>query len=536
MLWEPQPILSEPEPFDESMIPEVKSTVMMAAVRSDPPIVLNRLSSYKRIQRAWVYVHRYIDIVMHKKKEFGEITADEIRMAEKSILLLVQRESYGDVLKALESKSVLRQPYRNLALFVDEDGLIRVGGRLKYSAIPYDGKHQVLLPQKHHITETIVRGLHQEHFHVGQNGLLAIVREHYWPVHAKQIIKKVVSSCQVCARQRPVPGVQFMGNLPEVRVNPSPPFSKVGIDYAGPFMLKLGGRSTKLYKGYVVVFVCLIVKAIHFELVSSLSTDDFIAALQRFSSRRGVPSDIHSDNATTFVGANHELAALKQLFEDQQHQLKVKEFCSAKGIRWHFIPPRSPHFGGIWEAGVKSMKYHLKRVVGETRLTFEEMSTFLAQTEAILNSRPLCPMSDDPSDYSVLTPSHFLIGRSGVALPVPSYGDEKLGRLDRYQHIQLMHQHFWSKWSREYLHHLQGRQKWNTNANSSFKVGALVLLVEENLPPQQWKRGRISAVHPGDDDVVRVVTVRTTNGDYKRAITKIAVMPSVETELSTGGV
>ncbi|KXJ71468.1 hypothetical protein RP20_CCG020481 [Aedes albopictus] len=497
--------------------------------------MLNRLSNYRRIQKAWVYVHRYIDKKVHKKQEFGDITADEIRRAERSILLLVQRESYGDVLKALQSKSVQRQPYRNLALFVGDDGLIRVGGRLKYSAIPYDGKHQVLLPQKHHITETIVRGLHQEHFHVGQNGLLAIVREHYWPVHAQQLIKKVVSSCQVCARQRPRPGAQFMGDLPEVRVQLAPPFSKVGIDYAGPFMLKMGGRSTKLYKGYVVVFVCLVVKAIHFELVSSLSKDNFIAALQRFSSRRGLPSDIHSDNATTFVGANHELAALRQLFEDQQHQLKVKEFCSTKGIRWHFIPPRSPHFGGIWEAGVKSMKYHLKRVVGETRLTFEEMTTFLAQTEAILNSRPLYPMSEDPSDYSVLTPSHFLIGRSGVALPVPAYGDERVGRLDRYQHVQLMHQHFWDKWSREYLHHLQGRQKWNTNVNSSFKVGALVLLIEENLPPQQWKRGRIAAVHPGKDDVVRVVTVKTATGDYKRAVAKIAMMPSVETELSTGG-
>lgn len=322
MLWEQQLTPRQPEAIEESMIPEVKAAaVVMAAVRSDPPITLNRLSNYRRIQRAWVYVHRYIDKKVHKKQEFGDITADEIRRAERSILLLVQRESYGDVLKALQSKSVQRQPYRNLALFVGDDGLIRVGGRLKYSAIPYDGKHQVLLPQKHHITETIVRGLHQEHFHVGQNGLLAIVREHYWPVHAQQLIKKVVSSCQVCARQRPRPGAQFMGDLPEVRVQPAPPFSKVGIDYAGPFMLKMGGRSTKLYKGYVVVFVCLVVKAIHFELVSSLSTDNFIAALQRFSSRRGLPSDIHSDNATTFVGANHELAALRQLFEDQQHQL-----------------------------------------------------------------------------------------------------------------------------------------------------------------------------------------------------------------------
>ncbi|XP_065093526.1 uncharacterized protein LOC135714161 [Ochlerotatus camptorhynchus] len=360
-----------------------------------------------RMQRAWVYVHRYIDIKVHKKQGFGNISADEIKKAEASILSVLQRECFGDLCKALQSNSIQRHPLRNLAPFLGDDGLIRVGGRLKYSAIPYDGKHQVLLPEKHHVTEAIIRGLHLEHFHVGQNGLLAIVRERYWPVRVRLAIKKIVSNCQVCARQRPIPGGQFMGNLSESRVNPAPPFSKVGIDYAGPFMLKLGGRSTKLYKAYVVVFVCMAVKAIHFELVSSLSTDTFIAGLQRFSSRRGLPSDIHSDNATTFVGANHELAALKELFEEQQHQLKVKEFCSVKGIRWHFIPPRSPHFGGIWEAGVKSMKYHLKRTVGETRLTYEEMSTVLVQTEAILNSRPLFALSDDPSDYSVLTWSYI---------------------------------------------------------------------------------------------------------------------------------
>lgn len=177
----------------------------------------------------------------------------------------------------------------------------------------------------------------------------------------------------------------------------------------------------------------------------------------------------------------------------------------------------------------------MKRIIGETRLTTEELNTFLAQTEAILNSRPLSAMSEDPSDMGILTPTHFLIGRSAVAIPEPSYSTEKISRLNRWQHIQLMQQHFWNRWSTEYLHHLQTRQKWHGGVNR-FDIGALVLLVDENAPPQQWRRGRISAIHPGKDEVVRVVTVRTATGEFKRAVNKIALLPSVEPCVSTKGV
>lgn len=233
------------------------------------------------------------------------------------------------------------------------------------------------------------------------------------------------------------------------------------------------------------------------------------------------------------MGANHELAELRKLFEDQTHQRQLNDLCISKGIEWHFIPPRSPHFGGIWEAGVKSVKHHLKRVVGETKLTFEEMTTFLAQCEAILNSRPLIPVSDDPNDIEVLTPSHFLIGRSAVSIPEPSYAEEKIGRLNRWQHVQLMKEHFWKRWSSEYLHYLQSRPKWHSET-AKIEIGDVVVLKDENAPLHQWRMGRIVTTHPGHDGIVRVVTVRADTKEFRRAVSKVCFLPKVDPLDSTG--
>ncbi|XP_055603895.1 uncharacterized protein LOC129752127 [Uranotaenia lowii] len=526
-LWETSLQPQDPFPFDldDPNIPELRKRKALTIIAKTPHMSLDRLSNYRQLQRAWVYVLRYAKRGARTQPYNALISADEMMLAETTILRFVQQQSFQTLLSDIQSNQTKRYNLSNLAPFVGTDGLIRVGGRLKYSAIPYDWKHQILLPEQHFVTTILVRKLHEENLHVGHSGLLAIVRERYWPVRAKNIIKKIISNCIVCAKQRARPERQFMGDLPKHRVNPAPPFSLVGIDYAGPFTLTFGTRGRNTYKAYVVVFVCMTVKATHFELVTNLTTENFIACLNRFVGRRGLPSDIFTDNGTSFVGANNELADTRKLFEDELHRAKLQEFCATRGLTWHFIPPRSPHFGGIWEAGVKSMKYHLKRVVGETRLTYEEMLTFLVRTEAILNSRPLCPMSDDPCDAAALTPSHFLIGRSLLALPESSLMEEKVGRLNRWQHVKYMQEHFWRRWSREYLHHLQSRQKWSDGVRK-FTKGDLVLLVEENLPPQQWRLGRIEILHPGEDNIVRVVTVRTASGsEFKRAVTKIALLP-----------
>ena len=213
-----------------------------------------------------------------------------------------------------------------------------------------------------------------------------------------------------------------MGRLPLERVTPDIVFENVGIDYAGPLYIKYGHvRKPTVIKAYVCVFVSLSVKATHLELVSELISDAFIAALRRFIARRGKPSLIQSDHGSNFVGAKKELQELATFLEDQKTQGQISRFCTSQKIRWKFIPERSPYFGGIWEAAVKSLKFHLKRVTANVKLTFEECYTILTQIEACLNSRPLVANSCDDDGIEMLTPGHFLIGRSVEALPDSSY-------------------------------------------------------------------------------------------------------------------
>lgn len=345
-----------------------------------------------------------------------------------------------------------------------------------------------------------------------------------YTVRAKCIIRQIVKKCVKCFRMHPPEVVQFMGSLPDYRVNPSPVFYNTGIDYAGPFFVRQGVRRATKVKVYVALFICMSTKAIHLEVVSDLTTATFLAALHRFVGWRGCPEKLVSDNATNFQGAQSELQELHRLFQAQQFREEVNHFCAAKEIQWSFIPPRSPNFGGIWEAGVKAAKSHLKIVLCEASLNYEEMSTLLVQIEAILNSRPLTQNSTDANDLTALTPGHFIVGGELTAVPEPSYSNVRVSSLSRWQHLQKLKQDFWSRWSAEYLSELQPRSKWY-KGKITIVPGMLVVIREDNMPPQLWHLGRITEVTPGADGLVRVVKIRTANGQMSRSISKIAILP-----------
>ena len=296
-------------------------------------------------------------------------------------------------------------------------------------------------------------------------------------------------------------------------------------------MIKYGHvRKPVIVKSYVCVFVSLSVKAAHLELVSDLTTESFIACLRRFISRRGHPSLLWSDHGTNFVGANRELQEYLTFFTEQQTQKTISEFCTANRIEWRFIPERSPHFGGLWESAVKSFKTHLKRVIGDTKLTYEEMYTVLTQIEACLNSRPLVSLEcADDDGIEVLTPGHFLIGRPLMALPDPAFFHKSPTLLKRWHLCQNLIQHFWKRWSAEYVTTLQKRTKWQYPSRN-MSVGDIVIIVDDGILPTQWPIARVSKTYPGKDGTIRIVDVRTAKGTYRRPVHKLALLLPQEPE------
>lgn len=398
-------------------VPEVKKNSCFATVIQNFDLV-EKYSSYSKLIRIVAYCFRF----RPRKRQSGPLNATYIKKAEKRVLKLVQATEFADVIEILKGKpQPIRTRIANLDPFLDDDGLIRIGrggGRLQRAQMSYAQKHPILLPNRHRLSDSIIREIHQTHFHAGIQTTLYIARQRFWILDGRNQVRQIVRACIRCFRFNPETFTYKMGNLPSSRVLEAIPFSHTGVDFCGPFHIKeKKHRNRKRVKTYVCVFVCMAIKAVHLEVVSELTSEGFMAALRRFAARRGLPEHVYSDNGTNFTGACNQLKELYVLFNTAEHRDAVGKFASEHRLQWHFIPPAAPHFGGLWEASVKIFKHHLKRVVEDLLFTFEEFSTFVTEIEGIINSRPITTISSDPNDLLALTPSHYLIGNPTNHLP-----------------------------------------------------------------------------------------------------------------------
>ncbi|XP_039311341.1 uncharacterized protein LOC105201279 [Solenopsis invicta] len=363
-----------------------------------------------------------------------------------SLHRLLRRIAFRDEIRALSRGRIerSRSPLRLLSPFLDDRGLLRVGGRLKHALLSVDQRHPIILPQGSHLTYLVVADEHGRVLHGGTQLTLASLRWRYWVLRGWQLVKHYIHRCLPCLRWRAANPQPRMGSLPRARVVPSRPFTHTGLDYSGPILLRTTkGRGHRAYKAFVAGFVCFSSRAVHLEVVSDYTADAFLAAFRRFVSRRGLCLHLYTDCGTNFVGADRQLRGLLGMASKSSRSIVGK--LAEEGVEWHFNPPAAPHFGCLWEAAVEAFKHHLRRVIGESTLTYEEMATFLAEVEACLNSRSLQALSEDADELDVLTPGHFLVGGPLKAIPEPALTGIPPSKLTRWKLLQQMRDHLWQR-------------------------------------------------------------------------------------------
>lgn len=464
-------------------VEEENSMITLTIKTKESSTIWNRFTSFTKLLRFVAYSLRFVKNARKFDRVSGPLSTVELSRAWERIVTLFQNEEFSEEISSLtKNKKVSnKSKIKSLKPFLEND-ILRVGGRIKNSGQNNDKIHPVLIPKKHKVTELIIRDQHIKLMHAGANATLCTVRKRYWIVDRRAEIRRILHSCAPCFRAKPKDVTYLMGNLPKVRVTAARLFENSGVDYCGPFFIKEKAlRNRNKIKAYV--FVCLSTRAVHLELVGDSTTASFLGCLRRFFARRGKAKIMYSDNGKNFVGANNELKELYGFLNSKEFNETTIKYCINEGIEWHFSPPNTPHFGGVWEAAVKSLKHHMKRTLRDTLFSFEVMCTYLSEIEAILNSRPLTPMSADPNDLQALTAGHFLIGQSFNSIPSYDVSLINANRLSSWQHVQKLRQDLWKRWSAEYLTEMNVRSKWNTGQAEIVKRNTLVVIRDDNLPP-----------------------------------------------------
>ncbi|XP_037960052.1 uncharacterized protein LOC119689319 [Teleopsis dalmanni] len=482
--------------------------------------LLDRFSHLGKLLRTTAYILR-CKKAHHRFRSHTHICTGEMDIALNHHIKAEQAKYFAAEIKQLKKAQPISTSSKIIALspFINStaDNILRVGGRLHNARVAEPQRHPIILPKDSTLARLLIWQVHQDTLHGGIQIMLHTIRHKYWILQARILVKQCIHLCAICRRHKHIMLKQRMATLPKARVTPSPPFARSGLDYCGPFNIRIGSKAVRtVRKAYVAIFVCMVTKAVHIELAEDLTSEAFINAYTRFVNRRGPCNHLYSDNGTTFIGADRLMAADLQAWHNEYSQQQLAN----RGTKWHFLPPGAPHQGGLWEAAVKSAKKHLLRIVGIHSIYYDQLHTLLVHIEACLNSRPLIPLHDTCDDKMALSPADFLIGRSLLAVPDAPIGKVPSNKLSYWRQLRQMQQHFWRQWHDEYLSTLQPRSKWHQNGDN-INIGDVVVIRHENLPATHWRLGRVIKLHPGEDGLVRVVTIKHSAGECMRPIQKI---------------
>ncbi|KFD65640.1 hypothetical protein M514_22235 [Trichuris suis] len=473
-------------------------------VRESNPLsnLFERRSSFKSILRTVAYVWRF-GARFRAMVECGPLKADELKTAKLICMRSEQRVYFSQEMEALSRSGQVLASSRVAALrpYLDAQGLMRVGGRLRRAELPEVTQHPVIMSPRSTMLRRMIWERHLELMHAGSERVLADLRTEVWVLSGRRCVRGILKSCLYCRRLTAKPVFPRMADLPTERTDfKHPAFSNVGIDFFGPLEVSLKRSQVKRYG---LIFTCLTTRAAHLEVAYTMDVHSFIGALRRFIARRGCPSTIVSDNAKTFVGTN----ALQQ-----KEQLD------------RFLADRSTRLvgGGAWERLIAVAKKALSATLRGNSVDDETLLTVFAEVEALLNGRPLTYLTDDPDCVEPLTPFHLLIGRQNAQIP-SDVVDNRISLRRHWKTAQLIVNRFWKRWLREYLPTLQRRDKW-WNDTANLRVGDFVLVIEPTVKRGEWLTGRVVRVIDSPDGIIRKAIVKTKLGPYERPVTRLALL------------
>ncbi|XP_048751486.2 uncharacterized protein LOC125663228 [Ostrea edulis] len=443
-------------------------------------------------------------------KTFSERYQD----TEHYVIKVVQSEVYFDEIDCIRRQEPLsrRSPIANLNPFLDEQGLLRVGGRIVNSNLSLREKKPLIIPGRHHIATLLVRCHHEKVQHQGRHFTEGAIRvAGLWITGVKRLVASIIYKCVKCRKLRGKLQYQIMADLPADRLDPSPPFTNVGVDAFGPWAIvsrKTRGGSANS-KRWGILFTCLVTRAVHIELVEAMSSSAFINAVRRFTAIRGQVKTFRSDQGSNFIGAVDDLR-IDSIYVDDE---PLKNYLHNSGTVWIFNPPHASHMGGAWERMIGITRRILDSMLigasGKT-LTHDVLNTFMAEVCAIINSRPLVPVSTNPDSPLILTPAMLLTQKTEYEFEANSLGefnDRDMFKAE-WRRVQALASVFWSRWKKEYLSLLQNRRKW-TESRRDIAKGDVVLIRDKNVTQNCWPIGLVLKALKSSDDHVRKAEVRT---------------------------
>ncbi|XP_055685297.1 uncharacterized protein LOC129791254 [Lutzomyia longipalpis] len=489
---------------------------------------MERFSRWNRLVRATAQVRNFAQFwlakVRSRKVKNGEfcrgpprLQAKNLIEAEQDLFREIQNSAYSKEIQCLkEGKSLPKDSdLYTLMPFLDKDGLLKTQNRLTNSE--FQKNYPIVLPQKHWGTKLIIMDIHVRNRHQGREQVVNSVRERFHVPRVRVAVRRAWNECQKCKNDRAKPQIPEMAPLPPERVNDCVfPFVKCGMDFFGPLEVKVGRR---IEKRWGVIFTCMATRAVHLEIVHSMTTNSAIMAIRRMENIWGPITDIFCDNGTNLRGADNEF---RRLFESLDKDA-IQDYLSEKRVQFHFSPPATPHMGGVWERLIRSVKTVLKEVMKSQHPSDEELRTYFTEVQCILNNRPLTYVATEPEDDTALTPNLILLRRSGDNRPIGEFDDGDLISRKTWRKVQRMADQFWQRWMREYLPELARRTKWY-HPVKPIAVGDVVVICDGQLPRNKWPMGRVVEVFVGKDGKIRSAAVQTKEGVYDRPVVKLAAL------------